>query len=48
MLHREMSLEYFQNLSNSMSKCLQMIIKKKGNMAKFEILNQMFLFNKNC
>ena len=32
---QEMSLEYFQNLSNSMSKRLQMVIKNKGNMTKY-------------
>ena len=32
---QEMSLDYFQNLSNSMPKRLQMVIKKKGNMKKY-------------
>jgi len=33
---QEMLLEYFQNLSNSMPiKCLQMVMKKKGNMTKY-------------
>ena len=32
---QKMSLDYFQNLSNSMPKRLQMVIKKKGNMTKY-------------
>ena len=32
---QEMSLNYFQNLSNSMPKHLQMVIEKKGNMTKY-------------
>ena len=32
---QKMSLDYFQNLSNSMPKRLQIVIKKKGNMTKY-------------
>ena len=32
---QEMSTEYFKNLSDSMPKRLQMIIKNKGNMTKY-------------
>jgi len=40
-LCQEMSLEYFQNLKNSMPKCLQMVTKKKENMTEY--FNHVFL-----
>ena len=32
---QEMTTKYFRNMSDSMSKCLQMVIKNKGNMTKY-------------
>ena len=49
---QEMSLDYFQNLSNSMPKRLQMVIKKKGNMTKYQTLYFCSIkideYNRNC
>ena len=33
---QEMTTKYFRNLSDSMPKCLQMVIKSKGNMTKHQ------------
>ena len=33
---QEMTVEYFTNLSDSMPKHLQMVIKNKGNMTKYQ------------